>query len=133
MCFLWPIHGFNLFHATGIFLYPLKISENQRFFDDSRGSGKRSVPWNGLIKPFSLLIMNLVCELENFIISINKTRLLIWNLKQPMFTMNNKSQPSKVFSQVGSSFSIKLQVFRFVTLLKRDSNRGVFLWILRIF
>ena len=23
----------NLFHATGLFLYPLKLSENQRFLD----------------------------------------------------------------------------------------------------
>ena len=42
--------------------------------------------------------MNLLCELENFIIiPINKTRLLIWNLKQQMFTMNNKKQPLEVF------------------------------------
>ena len=30
-------------------------------------------------------------------ISINKTRLLIWNLKQQMFTMNNKEDPPEVF------------------------------------
>ena len=37
--------------------------------------------------------MNLVRELENLIIiSINKARLLIRNLEQHMFTMNNKTQ-----------------------------------------
>ena len=42
--------------------------------------------------------MNLICDLKNFmIISINKTRLLIWNLKQQMFTMNNKQQPPEKF------------------------------------
>ena len=42
--------------------------------------------------------MNLLRDLENFIIiSINKTRLLIWNLKQQMFIMNNKKQPTEVF------------------------------------
>ena len=30
---------------------------------------------------YFFLIMNLLSELETFIISINKTRLLIWNLK----------------------------------------------------
>ena len=30
----------NPFHATGLFLYPLKISENQRFSDAFRGYRK---------------------------------------------------------------------------------------------
>ena len=30
----------NLFHATGLFLYPLKTSENQRFSDVSMGHRK---------------------------------------------------------------------------------------------
>ena len=38
----------NLFHATGLFLYPLKTSENQRFLDIFRGYRKRPVTWNGL-------------------------------------------------------------------------------------
>ena len=43
-------------------------------------------------------MMNLLRDLENFIIiSINKTHLLIWNLKQQMFIMNNKKQPPEVF------------------------------------
>ena len=53
--------------------------------------------------------MNLLCELENFIIiPINKTRLLIGNLKQQMFTMNNKKQPLEVFYKkaVLQNFSI---------------------------
>ena len=48
-------------------------------------------------------------ELENFIIlSINKTRLLIWDLKLQMFTIKNKKQPPEVFYKkaVLKSFSI---------------------------
>ena len=33
---------FNPFHATGIFQYPLKTSENQRFFDVFRGVSKET-------------------------------------------------------------------------------------------
>ena len=36
------------FHATGLFLFPQKISENQMFSDVFRGYRKRSVAWNGL-------------------------------------------------------------------------------------
>ena len=45
---------FNPFHATGLFLFPLKTSENQRFSDVLRGYRKRSVAWSGLT--FSFLI-----------------------------------------------------------------------------
>ena len=38
---------FNSFEATGLFLYSLKISENQRFSDVFRGYRKRPVAWNG--------------------------------------------------------------------------------------
>ena len=38
----------NPFHATKLFWYPLKTSENQRFSDVFRGYQKRSVAWNGL-------------------------------------------------------------------------------------
>ena len=38
-----------LFHATGHFLYPLKISEKQRFSDVFRRYGKRPVAENWLI------------------------------------------------------------------------------------
>ena len=39
----------NPFHATGLFLYPLKTSENLWFFDVSRGYRKKPVAWNRLI------------------------------------------------------------------------------------
>ena len=43
--------------------------------------------------------MNLFHELENFIIiSINKTHLLICNLKQQIFTVNTKKQPPGIFT-----------------------------------
>ena len=35
----------NTFHATGLFLYPLKTSENQRFSDVSREYRKRPVTY----------------------------------------------------------------------------------------
>ena len=35
----------NLFYATGLFLYPLKTSENQRFSDVFRGYRKKPVEW----------------------------------------------------------------------------------------
>ena len=34
---------FNPFHATGLFLYPLETSENQRFSGVFRGSRKRQM------------------------------------------------------------------------------------------
>ena len=43
-------HLFNPFHATNLFWYLLKTSENQRFSDVFRGHQKRSVAWNGLMK-----------------------------------------------------------------------------------
>ena len=36
------------FHATGLFWYSLKTSENQSFSDVSREYWKRPVAWNGL-------------------------------------------------------------------------------------
>ena len=39
----------NPCHATGLFLHPLKASENQMFFDVFRGYRKRPVALNGLI------------------------------------------------------------------------------------
>ena len=44
------IYHVNPFYATGLFLYPLKTSENQRFFDIFGGGGggyrERPVTWN---------------------------------------------------------------------------------------
>ena len=37
----------NPFYAIGLFLYPLKTWENQRFSDVVRGYRKRPVIWNG--------------------------------------------------------------------------------------
>ena len=39
----------NPFHATDLFWYPLKTSENLWFSDVFRGYQKRLVAWNGLI------------------------------------------------------------------------------------
>ena len=44
------IAAFNPIHASGSFFYPLKTSENKRFFDVSRGPRKRPVAWNGLMR-----------------------------------------------------------------------------------
>ena len=40
----------NPFHGTGLFLCPLKTSENQRFSDVFKGYRKRPVVWNRLKK-----------------------------------------------------------------------------------
>ena len=42
--------SFNPSHANGLFLYPLKTSEYQRFSDVFRRYRKRPVAWNRLIK-----------------------------------------------------------------------------------
>ena len=39
---------FNLFHANGLFWYPLKTSENLWFSDVFRGYQKRQLAWNRL-------------------------------------------------------------------------------------
>ena len=41
--------SFNPFHANGLFLYPLKKSENLWFSNVFRGYRKRPVAWNGLL------------------------------------------------------------------------------------
>ena len=38
------------FHATALFLYPLKTSENQRFSDVFMGCINKPVAWNGFNK-----------------------------------------------------------------------------------
>ena len=58
---------FNLFLATGPFLYPLKTSENQRFSNIFRGFRKRPVICNGL----SISVANI----SRFLVSI-ETELL---------------------------------------------------------
>ena len=42
------IQHVNPFHATGLFLNPMKTSENLWFSDAFRGYKKRPVPWIGL-------------------------------------------------------------------------------------
>ena len=37
------LDGVNPFHTTGLFLYPLKVLDNQRFSDVLGGYTKRSV------------------------------------------------------------------------------------------
>ena len=57
MRYSWKLHWWytlikklvNPFHATGLFRYPLKTSENQRFPDMLRGYRKRPVAWNWLM------------------------------------------------------------------------------------
>ena len=43
-------HSSQLSSFTGLFLYPLKTSENQMFSDVFRGCRKRPVAWNGSMK-----------------------------------------------------------------------------------
>ena len=57
----------NSFHGTGLFLYPLKISENQRFSDVFKGYRKRPVVWNRLKK---LLCISSAETFGNYLTSI---------------------------------------------------------------
>ena len=51
----------NPFHATDLFWYLLKTSENQRFSDIFRRYQKRSVVWNGLTVFQPLRIFKIRC------------------------------------------------------------------------
>ena len=46
----WSSFALNPFQVTGLFLYPLKTSENQRFSDVFGGYRKRPVAWSELIR-----------------------------------------------------------------------------------
>ena len=48
----WKLFEFtiNLFHAAGLFLYPVQTSENKRFSDAFRGYRKRPGAWIRLIE-----------------------------------------------------------------------------------
>ena len=48
ICVTVSLSFFKPFHATGLFLYPLKTSENFWFSDGFRGYKNRPVAWNGL-------------------------------------------------------------------------------------
>ena len=43
--------------TTGLFLYFLKTSENQRFSDVFEGSENRPVAWNGLTRPVNVIVL----------------------------------------------------------------------------
>ena len=69
----------NPFHATDLFWYPLKTSENQRFSDVFRGYQERSVAWNGLkcnhlrhlaLKPFENLLPILGLSTKNYRVNL---------------------------------------------------------------
>ena len=48
----------NTFHATGLFWFPLKTSENQSFSDVFRGYRKKPVARNGLKSPITMFGWN---------------------------------------------------------------------------
>ena len=67
----------NPFHATDLFLYPEKISENLWFSDIFWGYRKRSLTWNGSVKKVNMSIKTEICcywhclRIYNYIISSN--------------------------------------------------------------
>ena len=107
----------NPFHATDLFLYLLKTSENQRFCDVFRGYRKRSVAWNGL--------------------TVTTTKLK--SLAEAVVRRCFSKPVHKNFAMfTGKHFCwrlllLKLPASRSSTLLRRDSNTGAFRWILRSF
>ena len=68
------------FHAAGLFLYPLRTLENQRFSDVFKGFIKRPVAWNWLI----ILLIVLILKRQNLKQTNIKTSSTkynkIWNL-----------------------------------------------------
>ena len=50
----------NSFHATGLLLHSLKISENQNFCDVFKWYKKRPVAWNGLLTSHMWCVADLV-------------------------------------------------------------------------
>ena len=71
-----PIYAFRRFllnslHVTGLFLYPLKTSENQRFPGDLKEYIKRQVAWNETFSifygQFLVRITRISCILSGYI------------------------------------------------------------------
>ena len=65
---------FNRFHITGFFLYLLKISENQSFYDVFQGHTKRPVAWNELMTmlwSFFALFVSMLSKMSSIIICKN--------------------------------------------------------------
>ena len=56
----------NPFHVIGLFPYPLKISENQRFSDVFRRYRKRPWTWNGLIHFRSIFLFYTFWKYQKF-------------------------------------------------------------------
>ena len=57
----------NPFHATGLFLNPVKISENEKFPNDFWGDRKKTVAWHGLTNCSFLQFASLLSLLIHFI------------------------------------------------------------------
>ena len=81
----------NPFHATDLFWYPLKTSENLCFSDVFRGYQKRSVAWNGLRYYGNFKIS----EQIYFLRSYENTEILV-NLK----TDSNKDLPVPISEKI---------------------------------
>ena len=62
------LQNINAFHVTGLFLRPLKTSENQRFSDVFMGYRKRQVTWNALKNTEMKWHTDLKYAQENFFI-----------------------------------------------------------------
>ena len=57
---------FSLFYVTVPFLlYPVKTSENQRYFDVFRGYKKRKIAWNWLMIDFMDSSASKVCNCKS--------------------------------------------------------------------
>ena len=61
---LVPHEGLNPFHATALFLYPLKTMENQRFSDVFREHRKKPAAWNGLLQDKIKGFITIVVEVK---------------------------------------------------------------------
>ena len=82
---LWKT--FNRFHVTGLFLYPLKTSENQKFSDVCRVYRKKSMVLNGLIFWNSLVSKFCVSEIKT------EWPVNLWNLSIIRKLKNDLTHP----------------------------------------
>ena len=110
----------NLFHATGLFLYPLKTWENQRFSYIFRGYKKRPVAWNGLINAHRRDSMNRYWISQHYHLNqkINSLFGFHWKIGD-MITIRNQNSVCQIWSfkrqtQSNNSWAVADELFECV-------------------
>ena len=115
----------NLFHATGLFLYPFKTWENQRFSYIFRGYKKRPVAWNGLINAHRRDSMNRYWISQHYHLNqkINSLFGFHWKIGD-MITIRNQNSVCQIWS-----FKRQTQTIRGLLLTNCLSVFDHFVWL----